>query len=337
MEYCFKCGKSENDVKILDAVSNNEMVSICDECAEFEEIPIIRKPSTYQLKEINNPRNVKERLLRMAGLDKKEPTIDDLRTDFKVSEEDVVMKSMPLNLIENFHWHIQNARKKSKLDIIQMSKILGENEFILRELEKGNLPDDAFMLLKKIEQYFQIKLMKREEVRKPVNRFDWSRKEEIKEEWRREEEEKVEKEIKEVHNSLKDIDSSKSEDKFPYNQQEDFFEVHEKLSEKSFDEVSTSDFDVDDYVEEKVDDEKKEDELKKIKFDEGSLKSLTISDLQRMKEEKEMRESMGDDVDFVEDKEVPDHLKDYERIGDEMKKRAVEGAGKESVKKEFHY
>src|SRR3989344_3577946 len=68
MAECFKCGKSSEEVKLLDAIFNDELVKICEECSLSEDIPIIRRPTTSQLKESERSYSVRERLRRMAGL-----------------------------------------------------------------------------------------------------------------------------------------------------------------------------------------------------------------------------------------------------------------------------
>jgi len=320
-EGCFSCGKSASQVKLLDGVFNNEMVKICADCAEYEDIPVIRKPTTFQLKDINSPKNVKERLSKMAGMDKKEISLDDLRKkEFNFSKEEIDKKNQPLKLVDNFHWIVQNARRRAKLDLLQLSEILGESEFTLKELEKGNLPDDAYLLLKKIEQYFHIKLMEKEE-KKEIKKFDWRRREEIKEEWRQKEEDEIKQRLENIQDSLKNLES-----------------IHGKIEERGEDEyVSPGETEGDSgwEMDEMLNIEEVED--KKLKFDSDSLQNITIADLQRMRQEKKIREEMGEEVEFVEEKKVPDHLREFGRIRDQMKKKAVDDVKREIVKKEYHY
>ena len=72
MESCIRCERESEEVKLVDAIYNREMVKICEECAISENMPIIRKPSTNQLKESEKPYSVGERMKRMAGIAKNE-------------------------------------------------------------------------------------------------------------------------------------------------------------------------------------------------------------------------------------------------------------------------
>jgi len=178
---CFKCGKSDREVKLLDAISFGEIVKICEECSLIENIPIIRKPTTQQLKESERSYTVKERLRRMAGLSEEKEeikklakkitdiTLDDLRHKNKeggLREQELAKKrSKPLNLIDNFHWHVLLSRKKKKLTRKQLAELLGESETAIKMIENKEMPDDPEKLIKKLEQFFGIKLRKEDEER----------------------------------------------------------------------------------------------------------------------------------------------------------------------------
>jgi len=182
-EKCLVCDKSEGDVKLLDAVSGNEMVKICEECSLVENLPIIRRPTTSQLKESEKPYTVKERLRRMAGLHAEEKakvskiakdimnvTLDSLRKK-KTKEEELEDKfklakkrNISSNLVNNFHWHILMARKKKKLTRGQLADLIGESETAIKMIENKEVPDDYLTLIRKLEQFFGIKLREGEKV-----------------------------------------------------------------------------------------------------------------------------------------------------------------------------
>jgi len=245
METCFRCGRNEREVKLLDAISFGEVVKICEECLLIEDMPVIRKPTTQQLKESERSYTVKERLRRMAGLDKEKDeikelakkitdvTLDDLRPKTKEEEQKerqelAKEKNKPLNLIDNFHWHILLARKKKKLTRKELAELLGESETAIKMIENKEMPDDPEKLIKKIEQFFGIKLMKEDEER---------------------EEERIEKAIE---------------------KKQDVGEGVEVREEKK---------------EEKVKENEEEKEPTRIlKFDPKTIKKLTIADLRKLKE-----------------------------------------------------
>jgi ribosome-binding protein aMBF1 (putative translation factor) len=173
MEVCFKCERSGEDVRLLDAISGGEIVKMCEKCALIEDMPIIKRPTTQQLKESERPYSVKERLRRMAGLSEEKEevkriaekitdvSLDDLR--LKIEKEELAKKkSRPLNLIDNFHWHVFMARRKKKLTRKELADLLGESETAVKMIENKELPEDSLILINKIEQFFGIKLKKEE-------------------------------------------------------------------------------------------------------------------------------------------------------------------------------
>ncbi len=174
MEVCYKCGRSEREVKLLDAIDEKEAIKVCEECALLEDIPIIRRPSTSQLERMEKPYSVRERLKKMAGLQtsvsetpriaqdmiyqikKQKEKVDDKNFDKHLSYIRKINK--PLNLVENFHWKIMMERKNRKLTRSQLANTLGESETAIKYLENKELPDDALRVINKIEQFFRISL-----------------------------------------------------------------------------------------------------------------------------------------------------------------------------------
>ena len=176
MEFCFRCQKNENQVRLLDAIYGNEIVKICEECSSMENIPIIRRPNSFQLQESERPYSVRERLSRMAGVPlkreiKKEDVkpklnLDNLRKPRDYAEiiakrqERAKKANQPLNLVDNYNWHIQMARRNRKLTLGQVGEVIGESESVLKMIEEGLLPDDSNRIIGKLEQYFQMSLRK---------------------------------------------------------------------------------------------------------------------------------------------------------------------------------
>lgn len=176
MEQCVKCLREDNQVKLVDAIYGGEIVKICEECAAREDFPIIRRPSSFQLKEAEKSSTVYQRLSRMAGIkpaEVKKPeikgiTLDRLRPAKSYSQlhaermTRATKINKPLDLIDNFNWAIQMARRERKLSPGQLAEMIGETESIVKMLESGNLPDDASKILDKLEQALKIKLRKSE-------------------------------------------------------------------------------------------------------------------------------------------------------------------------------
>ncbi len=186
MEICYKCQRSERAVKLLDAIYGSEIVKICEECAVSENIPIIRKPTSFQLNESEKPYTVRERLSKMAGIPLKKPvaeeikpkvTLDNLRKPKDYSKiiedrwQEAKKKNKPLDLIDNWNWHIQMARRDRKLSLSQIGSVTGESELSLKLIEQGSLPDDANKIIGKLEQFFKISLRK-SEAEKEIERIE---------------------------------------------------------------------------------------------------------------------------------------------------------------------
>jgi len=188
MVECAKCGASGDTVALFDAISRDGVIKICEACAFKEDIPIIRKPTSDQLRAINTPRSVYVRLSSMAKLNPKEhmekfssfphrqtetpKQITTLRElvdrDYEKKSKGKEMQKTPRpDLVDNFHWVLMNARRRKKLSFAQVSKEIAEPEKTLELAEKGILPDDT-KFVKKLESYYGISLEKKDpmEVRK---------------------------------------------------------------------------------------------------------------------------------------------------------------------------
>ncbi|HLD37482.1 MAG TPA: hypothetical protein VJA86_02760 [Candidatus Nanoarchaeia archaeon] len=163
---CFRCERTGDSVRLFDAISDNKPVVICGMCAQIENIPIIKRPSTEQLKSAERPYTVRQRLSKMAHINvdggqghEKPKTLD----EFNKERLRVIRESMPvspLNLTENFHWYIQKMRRAKNLTRKQLADSLAESEAAIKLVEQGILPSGAEDLLKKLEQFFKIKLTK---------------------------------------------------------------------------------------------------------------------------------------------------------------------------------
>lgn len=193
MEFCLRCGRGEEEVRLLDAIYETQIMKICEECALIEDIPIIRRPTTIQLRESHKPYSVYERLKKISGVENKQDEISRIAQDMvsgkfskdKKQEEDKWTRAKrmnkPLNLIDNFHWKILMERKRKKMTRKELGDVLGESEIAIKMIENKEMPDDADKLISKIEQYFEINLRKgcaeevKEERKEPVRilKFDY--------------------------------------------------------------------------------------------------------------------------------------------------------------------
>jgi ribosome-binding protein aMBF1 (putative translation factor) len=188
MAECYRCGASGSDVRLYDAISNEGVVQICEDCSMVDTVPVIRKPTTFQLKTAETPSTVYERLSNMAKLNpvehrdkfaQKYPQIRELPKKQETSMRALVdakykptQKSIPrAELVENFHWNVQRARRFKKISPAQLAKEIGESEGAILMIERGVLPEDDFRLINKLESYLNMKLLKKHADETPIGTF----------------------------------------------------------------------------------------------------------------------------------------------------------------------
>lgn len=185
MAECFKCGVSGERARLFDAIGDEGIVQICEKCSFGTSIPVIRKPTDFQIKKAEKTQTVYEKLAGVAGIDvkKHQGAIYNPKTNYDLDKQDTSLrdivdrnfnmnlpeKSAPdPNLIDNFHWVIMRARRSKKLTQFQFAKELAEPIAAIRMAEQGILPEDNYKILHKIENFLGINLMRREIVKMPI-------------------------------------------------------------------------------------------------------------------------------------------------------------------------
>ncbi len=164
VERCTRCGVNENEVRLYDAIYEGRMSSICERCAIIENIPVIKKPAASQLKESEQGAGIFPRMKRLAGIkdEKKEDFYfrEDKLKELEEKPELELPEQEKLNLIEHFHWEIMKNRRRKGLSPEKLAEALGESGVVIQMVEKGKLPENAENLIRKLEQFFQIRLRK---------------------------------------------------------------------------------------------------------------------------------------------------------------------------------
>ena len=170
---CSICGKSEEDVRLLDAISPEGVVKICGSCAKSENMPILRRPTTFQLKEAEKKFRVYETLSSRREQAKEQSKGDEKKNEKEkleitlkeianrnyektISEE----KKLRPDLVDHFHWIIMRARRMKKLTQEQLAKEISESTAAIKMAEKGILPEDDYRLVNKLESFLGIKIAK---------------------------------------------------------------------------------------------------------------------------------------------------------------------------------
>jgi len=162
MEMCARCGITDNEIRIFDAIYDGRMSYLCERCSIIENIPIIKKPNIEQLKESEQRIKVHERMKTLSGMikPKKEETF--FKSDKLNELEENPKRELPeedqLKLIEHYHWAIMKNRRRKGLSQKKLSELLGESEIAIQMIEKNKLPENPEKLITKLEQFFQIKL-----------------------------------------------------------------------------------------------------------------------------------------------------------------------------------
>jgi len=148
-----KCEICNSETELVDVIGKEDIMNICKVCADKNDFPIIQKPTQDQINRSVRFRPVHERLSISAGIKPKE------QSSIKTSIQSLKKKDYP-ELIDNFHWHIQQARRFKKMSEKQLSESIGEPEVLISMAEEGKLPEDYDKLINKFEQFLKIQLRK---------------------------------------------------------------------------------------------------------------------------------------------------------------------------------
>lgn len=167
MEKCSVCGRTDEEVRLFDGLYVNDSAKVCERCSLASGIPIIKRPSTDQLKESEKPFSVRSRLTRMAHLPGEEKKEQSAYEKLKQLSENPVLEKpaadeLVFKLVDNFHWVIQTARRRRGLSAKQLAEAIHESETAINMLEKGIVPSRSMDLVRTLEQYLNIMLIKRD-------------------------------------------------------------------------------------------------------------------------------------------------------------------------------
>jgi len=66
---CFICNVSGEKKRLFNAITDEGVQEVCEQCALDEHLPLVRRPTTFQLKQAERPQTVYERLSKQAGID----------------------------------------------------------------------------------------------------------------------------------------------------------------------------------------------------------------------------------------------------------------------------
>ncbi len=168
MEMCIRCRANSEEVRLFDAICEGKMEFICERCSIIENIPIIKKPNSSQLKDAESATGVYDRMKFLTGAEHKAPEDTYFQEDKLKELDENPELEMPekekLKLIDHFYWEIMKCRRRKRLSAQQLAKILGESEIAIQMIENGKLPENAEPLIRKLEQFFQTRLREISEI-----------------------------------------------------------------------------------------------------------------------------------------------------------------------------
>jgi ribosome-binding protein aMBF1 (putative translation factor) len=156
-----KCLMCNTIAFLVDAISNEEIIKVCPNCAEKNKFPIISKPTEEQIKRSHKFYGVRERLYsNRPDLQqvKKEKSEADKELEKHIRE--TVVKGDYPTLVDNFHWHIQHGRRMKKLSHKQLAESIAEPQVLIELAEQGKLPQDYSKVIIKLEQFLKVRLRK---------------------------------------------------------------------------------------------------------------------------------------------------------------------------------
>lgn len=161
---CFSCGLGEDLVELFEGIASSGIVSVCKKCADNEYIPIIRKPSDNQLEQANKSFSVRERMENMSSSRRFESS--EVSKDQSILQKNLSRLRVPPKkeiheeVIEDYPWEINMARRRKKLSIKQVSEKVGISPEILESIERGKIPKDFEEVFGKLEKFYGIKLLR---------------------------------------------------------------------------------------------------------------------------------------------------------------------------------
>lgn len=160
---CRICKKTEQETKLFPGILATEMVNVCEECAEDQNIPIIKKPSKEQLTQSQKTYTVKERLSRMQN-PRREAT--EISSDQMVTQRNLNKLRAPPKkqhhpeVQDDYSWKLQMTRRRLKMTTSQLSSKIKTESHKIRDIERGILPKDFKEIFLKLEALLGIKLLK---------------------------------------------------------------------------------------------------------------------------------------------------------------------------------
>jgi ribosome-binding protein aMBF1 (putative translation factor) len=159
---CTICKKTSEELTIYEGLLATEMIHICEECAEDQKVPIIKKPSQSQLSKADKTYSVRERLDKMSG---RRDTTDISREQTTTQRNLAKLRAPPKkqyheDVLDDYPWTLKMTRRRIKMTVGQLANKISASHQEIQNIEKGVLPENFKEIFLKIEALLGIKLLK---------------------------------------------------------------------------------------------------------------------------------------------------------------------------------
>jgi len=168
--HCTICKKSEDETDLCEGIYDGKINTICKSCADSENIPLIKKPTQEQLTEADRRYTVSERMKKLTGMEEPSNSTSLLSKDQSIAYKNLAKLRFPVkkqhheDLIEDYYWKIQHARRMKKFPLSHVSRETNIPEETIHSIEHGVLPKDFREIIARLENFFDINLFKQHQV-----------------------------------------------------------------------------------------------------------------------------------------------------------------------------
>ncbi len=151
---CRVCEKNKDYEELLDGVFEDKIDKICKDCLKKENVPIIKKPKKEEKENLSISQRIEKLSTKQENKRKEILSISLAKLRIPPKKEE------SLDLVDNYYWIIQNSRRKRKMTQTQLSEKLIIPLQVIVSLEKGQIPNNFYEYIDKLENFFEIKLWK---------------------------------------------------------------------------------------------------------------------------------------------------------------------------------
>lgn len=161
---CPRCGASR--LRLFDVVLDSGISRVCRDCVRKENLPVVKRVSDEEMQDVNRKQSVYQRLAKVSGY------VFRKRNDFAVEEDEELKRIAEQSyaagfeegdssdLVSNFHWIVMRFRRRKKLTQEQFAREIGFPTVVVKNLEKGLVPKNHILLIRKIENFLGVQLFR---------------------------------------------------------------------------------------------------------------------------------------------------------------------------------